>query len=174
MSNEFSNFRSSIIWPEYERKEEEATGEFKPIGEVQVDVIAAAAEAYKIAGITESPIETLFGARFSLHAQRLCSNDGWSFGIGDSSADLVLRPQFPLGRFRYDFAVIARGIPVVLIECDGKDFHSSDEQMANDDAKNKAAHEVGLILLRFTGSELNRDPDSCVLQTFQAMAKALK
>lgn len=174
MSDDFSNYKSAIEWPSQEGEDPPTGGDFQKLAVATATVIAAAAESYSMAGVTESPIETIFGARFALHARRLCEDHGWKFVVGAEPADISLRPQFPLQRFRYDFAILVRGRPVVLIECDGKDFHSSDEQLANDALKDTAAKEAGFQLLRFPGSQLHRDPDRCVSMAIEAMAAALR
>lgn len=70
-------------------------------------------------------------------------------------ADLTLLPQFKLERFRYDFAALnADRNPILLIECDSKEFHSSPEQKANDRAKDKAAATANIRLERVTGGEI--------------------
>lgn len=79
-----------------------------------------------------------------------------------ADTDVLLIPQWPIGRYRYDFlARSAHHARVVLIECDGKDFHSSREQTANDRRKDEEAKRAGIPLLRFKGTELFRDAHSC-------------
>ena len=114
------------------------------------------------------------GAQLALALRPLCNDIGWKFSVGTEDDDLVLYPQFPLARFRYDFAVVAKwkARPLVLIECDGKDFHSSADQQANDKLKDDAAANAGIRLLRFTGSEINSDVDACVRYALSAMLKA--
>jgi very-short-patch-repair endonuclease len=80
--------------------------------------------------------------------------------LGWENAQII--PQYRVARYRFDFAIcfigcfahIRPGRPVLLIECDGKDFHSSPEQLKNDAAKNRCALEIGAPCLRFTGSEI--------------------
>jgi very-short-patch-repair endonuclease len=176
MIEEFSNFTSAIVWPEGRNVTEEIpSGEFKPFRVALLEAIEVAAESFTMAGVTESPIETFFGARFALRARPLCDALGWEFLVGSGDADLVLHPQFPLGRFRYDFAVRTKGQlkPLILVECDGKDFHSSSEQQANDLLKDAAATNAGIRLIRFTGSEINRDVDGCVSYAMAAVIRAV-
>jgi very-short-patch-repair endonuclease len=84
---------------------------------------------------------------------------------------LSLGHQFPLGRFLYGLYVKREGRskPLVLIECDGKEFHSTDDQIANDRAKNALAAKSGIPLFRFSGSEIFRELDSCVVQVFKGL-----
>lgn len=93
----------------------------------------------RLAKVCESPIEIDLGAAL----------------VPLLSVDLILLPQFKLGRYRYDFAVMtAARKPLLLVECDSKEFHSSAAQKANDRAKDKAAADAGLRLERVTGGEI--------------------
>jgi very-short-patch-repair endonuclease len=177
MNAEFSNFKSAMVWPEDRYVSEEIpTGELKPFRIALFKAIEAAAESFAMAGVTESPIETFFGARFALRARHLCNVLGWEFAVGTGDADLVIHPQFPLERFRFDFAIRTKGRPkpLILVECDGKDFHSSSEQQANDALKDVAALNAGIRLIRFTGSEINRDADGCVSYALAATMSAVR
>jgi very-short-patch-repair endonuclease len=162
MIDEFSNFKSAIVWPDNREPEEAPTGELKPFSTVLLQAIEIAAESFTMAGVTESPIETIFGAKFGQALRSLCKDLGREFSVGtEEEADLVLHPQYPLECFRYDFAVRSKTQmkPLLLIECDGKDFHSSPKQLANDKLKDLAASNAGIRLIRFSESEINRDVD---------------
>lgn len=171
-----SNFRSSICWPEI-KDEEAPSGEFKQLGIAFADAMEAIAETHEVSRATDSPIETFFGSRFYRHAKKLCERHGlkFAFGLGSDDYAIRLRPQYPLLRFRYDFAMELKGRekPILLVECDGKAFHSTPQQRENDYRKNEAAREAGIALIRFTGSELYRDADGCVRRAMQAAGMAL-
>ncbi|SEC00442.1 endonuclease domain-containing protein [Bradyrhizobium erythrophlei] len=173
--DDFSNFKSAIVWPDEREPEEAPTGDFVPLRLAVAKAIESAGESVAMAGITESPIETIFGAKLALVLRPVCEELGWDFSIGaELGADLVLYPQYALQRFRYDFALLAKGQtrPLILVECDGKDFHSSPEQQANDRLKDRAALNAGIRLIRFSGSEINGDADGCVRQTLAACVSA--
>lgn len=87
-----------------------------------------------------------------------------TFKIGDllEHHGLKLVPQYPWRRFRADFAILHDNIPVLFIECDGAEFHSSEDQLVRDRRKDAAALEEGVHLLRFSGSEIYRFADGCV------------
>ncbi len=76
---------------------------------------------------------------------------------------LMIRPQYHLGRYFFDFAIQLQGDkkPSILIECDGMAFHSSPEQVLNDERKNKIAFENSMIILRFTGRDINERTQFC-------------
>jgi hypothetical protein len=82
MIDELSNFKSAIVWPEDREPEEAPTGEFKPLRMAMSKAIETAAESFTMAGVTESPIETIFGAKFALALRPLCKDVGWDFAVG--------------------------------------------------------------------------------------------
>lgn len=173
MVDQFSNFRTAIDWPDLDEPEEVPTGDFVPLRFAMVRAIACVAESATMSAVTESPIETMFGSKLALALRPVCEELGWAFSVGElTDADMSLQPQYPLHRFRYDFAVLAKGQsrPLVLIECDGKEFHSTAEQQANDRLKDEAAIKAGIPLVRFTGSEINNDIDRCIRCTLRSMA----
>jgi very-short-patch-repair endonuclease len=112
----------------------------------QLDVLLASFEA--IEKCCESPIEYAFGV---------------AAAIALSNSGLRLVPQYRLGPYRYDFAVLPPKAADVLafVECDGKEFHSTPEQLANDRKKDAAAIEAGAIIVRFSGSAIAKEPERC-------------
>jgi len=130
------------------RGSEEIEGEFRagPICVAFGRVIETLALQMKIQPACESPIEVQLGAELM---RRLPSG-------------FRLEPQYPFQGFRMDFAVIApAGNACLFIECDGKAFHSTREQKANDRAKDASAALMQIPLLRFTGSNIFRDAAGC-------------
>jgi very-short-patch-repair endonuclease len=125
--------------------------DIKSLFQATIPALQVAAHATGLVADCESPIEIMLGAplRYAIEQQRL---------------PVQIAAQHPLGRFRYDFAIIRQrdGKLLMLIECDGAAFHSSDEQRANDMAKDEAAAGAGARMVRFTGSEIYRDVDDCV------------
>lgn len=76
---------------------------------------------------------------------------------------LIVGSQHRLDGYIFDFAIQLKGDdkPSILIECDGMTYHSSPEQVANDGRKNIIARENGMIILRFTGSDINNRTQFC-------------
>lgn len=140
--------------PDY-RGSEEIDGPFNPVsvGAVAKEVAAIAEVAMKLRPECESPIEVDLGA----HILRLLS------------LPFRLQPQFRMGRFRYDFAIMFDEHAVLLIECDGKEFHSTEEQIENDRRKDEQAHLAGIKIIRFTGSSIFRDPADCAAKVIKAL-----
>jgi very-short-patch-repair endonuclease len=99
----------------------------------------------------ESPIELYFG---------ICA----AITLARSSLRLVA--QHSLANFRYDFAVFhsvqkVEHIILALVECDGKEFHSTDAQLANDRRKEVTAGEAGTFVVRYAGQAIMQDAMGC-------------
>lgn len=137
------------------RREPDPTEErgLAPLAGGVARALAVAGAAFDMAPKTESPIEATLGARLSL------AIDIWN---KDCEPKLTLVPQYQIKRFRYDFAILAGDRLVLAIECDGKDFHSSESQRANDAAKDALVRSIGADVTRFTGSKIFRDDAACV------------
>jgi hypothetical protein len=99
--------------------------------------------AIEIGVHSESPIEVQLAAELIIYPP---------FSTGEA----VLLPQRWLGGFRYDFAVRLANErePILFIECDGLEFHSTAEQQENDHKKDKAVSAHG-------ASEIHRHPEKC-------------
>lgn len=129
--------------PEPHVPENVVASSFVRLAEPAGDAAASIARRVELAQTCESPIEIDLAAELEL--------------LRDLKFKVV--PQFRLAGFRYDFALTTNGgRPLFLVECDGKDFHSTPEQIANDRRKDNSAEAAGLPLLRFTGSEIFRSP----------------
>jgi len=101
---------------------------------------------------TDSPIEAIL-ASFIL---------GWidHHEIGGFS----VRTQAKLGRgYRADILIEMAGRKLV-VECDGDAFHSSPEQIAHDRRRDRYCASQGMAVMRFSGSEINRDPRGCAIE----------
>jgi very-short-patch-repair endonuclease len=76
--------------------------------------------------------------------------------------------QAPIGPYRADFlfTCIAHGHTRRLaVECDGHDFHERTKQQAQRDrARDRFMVAEGITVIRFTGSEIYRDPEACAEQ----------
>lgn len=103
--------------------------------------------------VCESPIEIDLGAALIQ----------WSAG------DFEIEPQRKIDRFRYDFAICKGGALLALVECDGAEFHSSEEAKENDVAKDKLAAEIGVRMFRCAGREIYRDPQSIASKIIGAL-----
>ncbi|KAF0129580.1 MAG: hypothetical protein FD152_2193 [Xanthobacteraceae bacterium] len=101
-----------------------------------------------------SPVEQLFIVQ-------------WRYLDASRRYKLTLSPQEMVeteaGRFTVDFVVRSPDREPVAIEIDGHDFHEkTKEQVASDKRRERAIVKKGFKLLRFTGSEITRNPRACV------------
>lgn len=158
----------------YRHGSEEGAGDFKPVQLVHatataIDRIRAMMD---IGGNCDSPIEVQIGAAILMFFEgagqplKLCK----TIDLRSVPDQLVLVPQFTWSFYRSDWAILnpARA-GALLIECDGKEFHSSADQKKHDWQKDANAHDRGFLTMRFTGSQIFRDADGCAQKIFDAV-----
>jgi very-short-patch-repair endonuclease len=149
-------------------------GDFEPVK--LVDAALSAVERIRlmcnVSPDCDSPIEVQLGAAIMLFFERagapllLCKE----FRLDRAPYGLLLVPQFGWSHYRSDWAILtARSHGALLIECDGKDWHSNEQQKAHDARKDQSALDYGFLTLRFTGSEIYRDADGCAQKVFDAV-----
>jgi len=103
---------------------------------------------------TESPIELKL-----LQAIR-----GW-LQHNDMMGDYTARTQVRVGVYRADIMLTnhATGDKLV-VECDGREWHSSETQVARDKQRDRYFAARRIPVMRFSGSEINRDARGCAAQ----------
>ncbi|MGM4997822.1 hypothetical protein AB8A05_04090 [Tardiphaga sp. 538_B7_N1_4] len=148
--------------------------EFQPLRDASVLAINRIRRFQEIGGNCDSPIEYTMGAALLVYFERagyllsLCKTIDL-----DSALDadkLLLVPQFAWSFYRSDWALYnPKTKMALLIECDGKDFHSSKDQVEHDRKKDAAALLRGHLTMRFTGSQIHRDADGCAQRVFDAV-----
>lgn len=87
---------------------------------------------------------------------------------------LLIQLQERLLDWKADFVLSCPSITEkkAIIECDGHDFHErTKEQAARDRARDRAAQTAGYLMLRYTGSEIYRDPLGCARAALRAYSK---
>jgi very-short-patch-repair endonuclease len=128
-----------------------------------------------LASECESPIEIMIGAAFLL-SNHISGHETVVLVKQGSDVDgrkVYLIPQYKWEAYRFDFAVFYRN-KITLIECDGHDFHErTKEQAEHDRAKDRAAQSAGFHILRFTGSEIYRDPCNCAIQIVKFLTRSV-
>lgn len=80
------------------------------------------------------------------------------------TGDYVLLPQKQIDSYRVDFLVDGTQI---VVECDGYDQHKTKEQMAADCKRERYLVAHGYTVIRFTGSEINGNPDGCAKELME-------
>jgi very-short-patch-repair endonuclease len=96
-------------------------------------------------------------------------DEGLEQAIARSSARigneaLLLVRQCRLLDWPADYVVVVLSDPnkFIVVECDGHDFHErTKEQAARDRSRDRRLQAAGHHVLRFTGSEIYRDPMKC-------------
>lgn len=67
--------------------------------------------------------------------------------------------QYKIGKYRCDMAFPSYKL---IIECDGKDYHSSKSQKNRDGIRDKYLKECGYTAIRFTGRQIYKNRKGCV------------
>lgn len=117
-------------------------------------------------GGVESPMEALFFEALIASGVFLPTPATSDLLVAMGPLGMVLR-QLPVTcgkhRYRIDFAIVAPdGKPWLACEVDGFAFHSSKDQIVYDRQRERALTAAGWTVLRFTGTEVNRDATACV------------
>lgn len=120
----------------------------------------------------ESPIEVkLFNQLMGTPPYVLCEEGANPVGEG-----YFMFPQRQVGKYRADFIIqgvgyVARSrvwppklTATIAIECDGYEFHGTNEQKAYDTVRDQYFISQGIKTIRFTGSEINKNVKFCVDQ----------
>lgn len=158
----------------FTRGSEVDVGDFKPvsIGDAAMSVVDRVRLILNVSPGGDSPIEAQLGAEIITFFDRanepllLCK----TIDLRNAPHGLLLVPQFTWSVYRSDWAILsARRHGALLIECDGKEFHSSDAQKAHDAKKDQAALDSGFVTLRFTGSQIYRDAEECAQKIYDAV-----
>lgn len=158
----------------YVHGSEADVGEFNPVtlGGALAKAVDRAAASVLASGSADSPIETILGAAVIMYFRNagkpmdLCAPTE----LDNAKGRLVFVPQFKWSIYRSDWAIYnPKTSGAMLLECDGKEFHSSADQVAHDRKKDTAAHDRGYLTMRFTGSQIHRDADGCAQKVFQAV-----
>lgn len=117
----------------------------------------------KVLPFAESPIESaLINAIF----------DEFENDRGDG---LALGAQVDVGRYCADLVIYEiQGMAVLVVECDGHDFHDRTKAQAAHDRRRdrEILDEYGIVTVRFTGSEIYADAHRCA-QYCLSVAKML-
>lgn len=146
---------------------------FKPVG-------ASANKIYTIAERTDSPIENQLLHYLLRHKVVLCKP-----GDEPQGAGIFITTQYPVGPYRADFLIIARGYSTnprvwppknefkFCIECDGEEFHSTEEQLAHDKRRDEYFKEQGIEVLRLSGTQIYKDGDRWAIHILNHLQEAV-
>lgn len=160
--SDFSNFRSALD-PERPYEDEAFPGDTPlpaPLGAIIKPVVAGIELTMQVARYTESPIETMLAVAILRQWRDV---EFRTHDVGPARG-WTLIPQYPWGQFRVDLALRKPDGFLIFIECDGREFHSSPEQVERDMVREQAMVERGYPVVRFTGAEINYSPVACADQ----------
>jgi len=118
----------------------------------------------------ESPIEQLM---------LIALNESLDFMMERTGFPISCAPQVEIetnrGKYRVDFLIDVwvnppDGFKYIVVECDGHEFHEkTKEQAQRDKSRDRDLLANGYAVLRFTGSEIWRDPRRCVYEVERAI-----
>ena len=125
---------------------------------------------------TQSPIEQMLGTALLGLWLGPCSI--YLSVDGHTNGEVELIPQAKLGDYRVDFLLKFNGMDskekLIVIECDGHEFHEKTKEQAQRDKKrDRQLATFGCIVLRFTGSEIFRNPSRCADEVERLMSPIL-
>ena len=110
-------------------------------------------------GRTDSPIERQLA---DCIVEWLAHHDAWG----------EVHTQVPVPPYRADILVIRRDGSKLVVECDGKAFHSTPEQVEYDKRRDRHFVLNGYAVMRFTGREITRDVRGCAAQVGAWLVRA--
>ncbi len=83
-------------------------------------------------------------------------------------------PQFPVGGCRLDFLLCDSANNkrcCVAIECDGRNFHTSEAQKDRDRKRDRFLNSQGFTVVRFIGKDITFDPSWCAMKAYSALSR---
>lgn len=126
-----------------------------------------------VSDLSESTIEKLLAGALVAKAGAYFQPGELDFVSGQDQTDAVnyLRGQSRIGPYRADFELVCRRSQTeqfsIIIECDGHEFHEkTKQQAARDKKRDRFFAAAGYTVLRFTGSEIWRDPLGCANEVY--------
>lgn len=129
----------------------------------------------QLESMVDSPIEALFLIAFwrvcGCRNMHVTDNNGSAVWSGEPSDpfDVEIQTQAKVGPYRADVLVTVKHSTnkeeryrPIAVELDGHDFHERTKaQAAHDKKRDRFFVAQGIVLLRFTGSEVTRDAVAC-------------
>lgn len=80
---------------------------------------------------------------------------------------IEVEPQKQIGPYRADIFIKSKYRNIV-VECDGKEFHKDKVKDGKRDAFMEAQ---GILVLRFTGSQINRSAEACAVKIIENISE---
>lgn len=133
----------------------------------------------KLLSVCESPIEIeLATALIAESALNEISVQLCGMSAGPEGIVLTIEPQVVFGKYRADFLIMLSPWPgtrsYVVVECDGHEFHErTKEQAKRDRERDRYMTSAGHPFLRFTGSEIHKEPMVCANEITRFLANSV-
>lgn len=80
---------------------------------------------------------------------------------------IIYETQKKIGKYRADIFIKTRYSKIV-IECDGEQYH---KDKAKDRSRDQYMQELGYIVLRFTGSQINTNAEACTAKIIESISE---
>lgn len=121
----------------------------------------------------ESPIEELLAIAISKWSnpaeEKVEKQKEFTFGDMTYRADFCITSTY---MEPYSRLYIHR---TVVVECDGFSYHyETQEQVERDHERDREFMAAGITVVRFTGSEINKDPDGCACNALYILRKKMR
>lgn len=124
--------------------------------------------------LLETPIEKAmalallfadYGCDWEAYGQQRITEGDWECFKDLDKDSLVIQPQRNVGKYRVDLAIrvsVDGRVMLLAVECDGHDFHHATKaQVERDKKRDRFLAAEGYKVLRFPGSVIYRDVESC-------------
>lgn len=87
-------------------------------------------------------------------------DEGWFYRV---------ETQAPIGPYRADILLTSRSDEevAIVVECDGREWHTSPAQIARDRKRDRYMEALGYTVLRFTGHEIHCMADRCAREVMR-------
>ncbi len=81
------------------------------------------------------------------------------------AGSLWIMGQRSIGRYRADFVLVGRGefgeVVALVVECDGREWHTTEEQVKRDHKRDAELNAMRLRVERFDGATITHAPERC-------------
>lgn len=136
-----------------------------------ISVLDATSNSIVNAETCDSPIEEIMGGALVAMFLKVGAKTEWTEEPDSSDADVLIIPQFKIGRYRADFLVRWKQCEKdIVVECDGRAYHrANSEQIERDWKRDIYMEDLGYKVMRFTGREIYRDAFLCAQRVVDEM-----
>lgn len=121
-----------------------------------------------------SPIEQIFITAFETYCKLLNKEEYFLF----PQQSITINGKTYIVDFLFEFDQYVNPFKIerpLIIECDGYEFHNANkEQVAKDNERDYALKMAGYDVIRFSGSQIYRNPLKCAEDTYKYIKSLIK